>query len=401
MADTAAHLVDRVLPQVPVRQWVLTLPFALRYRMAFDARLTGEVLREFLRAVRLSLRRRARRRGVRGRLHFGAVTFIQRFGDALNLNIHFHSLVLDGVYVVEGGELPRFRPLPPPSDRELRLTAARIARRIRDLLVRRGMTEDVDPIEADPFVEDQPLMALLAGAGVRGRTATGDRAGRRPVRLGDRVDADDLAAPQPPALCCLVDGASLHAGVAVPARDRRRLERLCRYVARPPLASERLSELPDGRLLYMLKNRWRDGTTHLVLQPHELLERLAVLIPVPRANLVRYHGVLAPRSKLRSAIVPGYADEPDSKTETPEGDSPDTEARRKPRRYAWADLMRRVFELDVLECAQCGARLRILAAIHPPAATKAILECLGLPTRPPPTAPPRLLPNADDFDCAD
>ena len=60
MPDTAAHLVDRVLPEVPVRQWVLSLPFALRYRLAFDARLTGEVLNLFLRTVFTSLRRRAR-----------------------------------------------------------------------------------------------------------------------------------------------------------------------------------------------------------------------------------------------------------------------------------------------------------------------------------------------------
>jgi hypothetical protein len=93
MADTAAWLVDRVLPLVPVRQWVLTLPFALRFRMAYDARLTSDVLRIFLRAVFSSLRRRARRKGPIHRPQSGAVTFVQRFGDALNLNVHFHALV--------------------------------------------------------------------------------------------------------------------------------------------------------------------------------------------------------------------------------------------------------------------------------------------------------------------
>ncbi len=62
-------------------------------------------------------------------------------------------------------------------------------------------------------------------------------------------------------------GFSLHAGVAVPANDRRRLERLCWYVGRPPVASERLSELTDGRLLYELRHRWRDGTTHVAFEP--------------------------------------------------------------------------------------------------------------------------------------
>jgi hypothetical protein len=86
MADTAAHLVDRVLPVVPVRQWVLTLPYALLYRCAYDRALTSEVLRAFLRALFAELRRRVRRHwGVRAE-QCGAVTFIQRFGSALNLN---------------------------------------------------------------------------------------------------------------------------------------------------------------------------------------------------------------------------------------------------------------------------------------------------------------------------
>ena len=97
---------------------------------------------------------------------------------------------------------------------------------------------------------------------------------------------------------------NLHANVCVPANDRRRLERLCRYVARPPIASERLEQLSDGRLLYRLKHPWRDGTTHMVFTPMELMEKLAALVPAPRVNLVRYHGVLAPRSAWRDSVVP-------------------------------------------------------------------------------------------------
>jgi hypothetical protein len=87
-----------------------------------------------------------------------------------------------------------------------------------------------------------------------------------------------------------------HAGVCVPARDRARLEHLLRYAARPPLSNERLSLLPDGRLLYGLKRRWSDGTTHGIYAPMELMERLAALAPPPRFNVTRYFGVLAPAS---------------------------------------------------------------------------------------------------------
>ena len=98
MSDTAAHLVDHVLPQVPIRQWVLTVPHAMRFKLAFDPALTGRVLGHFVRAVSSWLRRRARRLGIKGTLKTGAVTVIQRFDSALGLNVHFHSVFFDGVY---------------------------------------------------------------------------------------------------------------------------------------------------------------------------------------------------------------------------------------------------------------------------------------------------------------
>ena len=93
MADTAALLVDRVLPHVPVRQWVLSLPIVLRYRLAFDTTLVRDVLQIFVRTVFASLRRRARRQRGSRNGKCGAVTFVQRFGGALNLNVHLHTLV--------------------------------------------------------------------------------------------------------------------------------------------------------------------------------------------------------------------------------------------------------------------------------------------------------------------
>ena len=116
MADTAAHLVDRVFPIVPVRQWVLSLPFALRYRVAYDARLMGAVLNVFIRALFGELRRRALEHlGLRSS-QCGAVTFVQRFGDALNANLHLHCLGIDGVYAASEEGRPEFHQLPAPED---------------------------------------------------------------------------------------------------------------------------------------------------------------------------------------------------------------------------------------------------------------------------------------------
>src|SRR5207248_9500066 len=95
----------------------------------------------------------------------------------------------------------------------------------------------------------------------------------------------------------------LHGAVTVGGQDRDRLEQLCRYLLRPPIAQERLALRPDGRVLVTLKTPWRDGTTHLCFEPITLLERLATLTPRPRINVVLYHGVLAPRAKWRAAAV--------------------------------------------------------------------------------------------------
>ena len=256
MADTAAHLVDRVFPEVPVRQWVLSLPYALRYRMAYDARLVSDLLRIFVREVFRSLSRRVHNPGPPGRPQCGAVTFIQRFGDALNLHVHFHMLALDGVYTVSQGTLLRFRPAAPPSHAEVARLAARIAGKVARLLERRGLGPQADPEEADPLAREQPLLAALYGASVSGRIATGPRAGRPVATVGDRVEVENIELEEEgDARCATVSGVSLHAEVCVPARDRMRLERLCRYVGRPPLALERRSLLPDGRLLYHLKRR--------------------------------------------------------------------------------------------------------------------------------------------------
>jgi hypothetical protein len=171
------------------------------------------------------------------------------------------------------------------------------------LLERRGLGPEADASDADPLRAEQPLLAALYAASVAGRVATGPRAGRGVLRRGDRIDVDDLPLFQGER-CASVAGVSLHANVAVPARDRRRLERLCRYAARPPLATERLSRMDDGRLLYRLKRRWRDGATHMVFEPLELLEKLAALVPPPRFHLVRYHGILGPCASARDRVVP-------------------------------------------------------------------------------------------------
>lgn len=375
MADTAAHLVDRVIPAVPVRQWVLSLPFALRYQVAFDGALLGKVLGIFARAVFRSLRRRAREYGIpRGQC--GAVTLIQRFGSALNLTPHFHLLAFDGVYAAEEGEVPRFYPLRPPDQSDVMVVATRVAERalLKD-------TQDRD----DEGDSDEPALASLYTASIQGRIATGPNAGKRVRTLGQspgEESSEDDNIQFGTSRCARVSGFSVHAGVGIRAHDRKGLERLCKYAARPPLATERLTQRPDGRLSYRLKTPWRNGTTHVMFEPQELMEKLAVLVPAPRLNLTRLHGVLGPAAKWRASIVPA----PPAPTSSCDCGG-EKEAKTRRRNYESASLMVRVFEMDVLVCPNCSGRLRILAALHPPDNTRRILDCLGLPTRAPPLQP--------------
>jgi len=332
----------------------------------------------------------------------GAVTFVQRFGDALNLNVHFHMLALDGVYAEDKDGRIGFHRVPPPSDAEVARVAGRIHRRVCRLLDRRGLGPQTSPEEGDTLLQDQPLLAGLYNASVSGRVFTGPRAGRRVAKVGDEVDGEDLAPPSGPR-CASISGFSVHADVCIPARDRKRLERLARYAGRPPLGTERLRLLPDGRLLYRLKHRWRDGTSHVIFEPLDLVAKLAALVPPPRANLVRYHGVLAPSAGWRGLLVPVEPEirdpqsHPGCEVRTPVIESGQEGSKRKSicrrRNYPWSLLMRRVFACDVLACDHCGGRMRVVAAIQAPDAIRRILECLGLPSRAPPMA--GALPDRD------
>jgi len=132
MSDTAAHLVDRVLPEAPMRQWVLSLPVPLRYLLAWDCELCSAVIGIFMDAVFRHLRRVAKRElGVRrlGDAHPGAVCNVQRWGGSVNVNPHLHALVTDGVFVRETDGTLRFRALPEPTKDEIAAVAWDICER--------------------------------------------------------------------------------------------------------------------------------------------------------------------------------------------------------------------------------------------------------------------------------
>ena len=205
----------------------------------------------------------------------GAVTAIQRFGSALNGNMHFHSLVLDGVYTrATPTARPIFHRLPPPTDADITTLLTQLHRRVRRLLARRGRLAQDDP-GRDPFAAQEPLFAQTVAASLQGRVALGPRAGQALRRLRSAASAQTIA-PR----CARLEGFSLHADVAVPARRRDQLDdRLADQRGRPKELV--LDSGPEfiGRAL----TQWADshGVRLRFITPGK---------PVQNAHIENFHG---------------------------------------------------------------------------------------------------------------
>jgi hypothetical protein len=253
------------------------------------------VLGVFVRALRSAYRRQAKRRGLTGG-ETGMVTSVQRFGGSLNLHVHFHTLVLDGVFVADGDGALRFHPAPAPTNDDVRRVVARVRRRLARLGIGAAAESDRD---VDPLAAESAALAGLSRAAVLGRAALGGRAGRRPLRIGADPDAPWVDRHVP--LHAHDDGFDLHAAVHVRAGDRGRLAELCRYLCRPPFGQHRLRKLGDGRIAVALQRPWADGTTHLVFTPMELLERLIPLGAAPADQLAPVPWCAGPERALASS----------------------------------------------------------------------------------------------------
>ena len=190
--------------------------------------------------------------------------------------------------------------------------------------------------------------------------------------------------PDPSALVADAHGFSLHAATRIAANDRERLEALVRYVSRPALSQGRLELRGDGKVKWILRRPWRDGTRAFVFDPLTFLERLAALVPHPREHGWTYHGCLAPASSLRDRVVPRAAPAGQS------SDACDAAARRR----TWAELLERVFAEDVLRCPRCGGRRHRVATITDPLVIRRILRHIGARHEPWPLAPARPPPQS-------
>jgi len=436
MAGSAAHLVDRVLPTTPLRQYVLAFPYELSGLAAIRPEVLAALSRIFWESLLRRYREWAKSAGYAPcTVETGAITGVHRAGASLNVHVHFHLLCLDGVYVADGDTL-RFQPAPAPTRAELESLVQRVYARVMKWLSRRGLLRSA---AAPP--SQSPAEALATAGMQRGTLLT--------VReSSDGSPHDDAGlAPPPPRVTEAVthERFNLHASVHLEAHDDLGRERLCRYLCRPAFSLARLRMRRDGNVSYRVKKASRGRVTERVMTPLEALARLAAIVPPPRYPLLRFHGVLAPRHRWRARVVPqppspakackatarevgagkNTAAEPHGASPPPAGDgravfrleaveavvtaslttsgnaeqvAPNVlslthwerivegELYAATARVDWRTLLKRTFDTELRVCARCGGRLVIRAVVTDSASVAKLLAALRRPRAPPAAA---------------
>lgn len=345
----SSRALAELLPRVPYRQWVLVVPKRLRYFVHRNPALSGELSRILADALARLYRDRS---GTNTHASPAQVHMVQRFGSKINLHVHVHAVVSDGVFVLEEGRL-KFHPAAEPSAQDVADLSRRLKRRI--------------------------LMRML-----------------RLKALPEESAREMLARPH--------GGFSINGEVRVEADDRAALERLLRYVLRPALSLQRLSYKPEQELVRYRPKKGRPGDPEVFeWKPVEFLARFARLIAPPRLHLVRYYGALGPRSGLRAAVT-GAAREGLAYQELQAGVPADgfcaviASAQGvilsvfKRAAKSWAACLRKVFEVDPIQCPFCRTEMAPVAVITDDHELHRLLANLGLPTEFPKTKPARSPP---------
>ena len=341
---------QRVIGDTPVRHLALTLPHPLRVYAAYDPSLVTDILTihidENFRRLRWAAKRKLGLESV-NEAKPASATFIQRWSSILDINLHFHTAMTDGVFFRPLGESPaQFVPLDRPSDSEIDDVAWQICRRTRDLLVRRGVWEDT-PDEARDIVVpgSSGPRVLRTVAGV----LTLDKKRRQRCRFFGTVSQHDSDEP------ISRDGAqafNLFARDRVERGDGKNLRRLLRYMLSPPFTNEQLHRADDGGIVLDLKRERIDGTDTKHFPGDSFMEKLVQLVPRPNANLIRLHGAWGSNSAMREFAVPP-PDEPEESPQNPDEETPEDY-------QAWGRVQSHIFGDDLRPCDHCGGRMKLI-----------------------------------------
>ena len=351
----SARALAEFLPLTPYRQWVLVIPKRLRYFIHREPALSGELSRLLAETLARFYRRRT---GGGATAAPAQLHMIQRFGSKVNLHVHVHAAVSDGVFELEGGRL-RFLPSPEPTQEEL----AELSRALRRRILKRMLR-----LKALPRESGEELLARVHG------------------------------------------GFSINGAVRIEAGDRPALERLLRYLLRPALSMQRLSYNAEEDWVRYRPQKGPPGDPEVFeWNPVDFLERFAKLIPPARLHLVRYYGALAPSSPLRPAVTRSARDGlayAELLAGVPAGAvGAALAAIGKAAREAlgaaarsWAACLRKVFEVQPLLCPNCAKEMVLVAAINDDGELRRLMVNLNLPPELPKTLPARSPPELLDED---
>ena len=126
-----------------------------------------------------------------------------------------------------------------------------------------------------------------------------------------------------------------------------------------------MSLLPNGQVRYELKTPYRNGTTHVIFKALDFIAKLAALIPKPRVNLTRFHGVFAPNSQYRVQVTPAKRGKR-NKSSSPNNNYHDKSESERHQAMTWMQRLKRVFNIDIKVCEHCGGKVKVIACIDDP-----------------------------------
>ena len=393
MVEASTHLVENVLPVVPYRQFVVSFPIPMRYWLQANRKLYAKIHKIIITQIHRYYMDKAKAKAIKDP-KAGSISFTQRWGSALNLNVHCHILCPDGVYTAINGK-PRFRNLGSISDDEVAALIDRIAEAVMHFLKRQGYLDKEGEIvqnpEQDDLFEHHDSLAQATACSIAGKIAFGPNAGKYVTRIGKGFGYLEEIPFAKGKRCYSVNGFSLHGNTSVNALARDRLAKLIEYIARGPLSNERLEIIADKKVKLQLKTPYRDGTTHLLFTFSEFIEKLMVLVPPPKSHLVRWGGVFAPNSPIRKEITlkPGvkkgfqFAEEEEPKVF---------------KNHGWSKMLAKAFKIDVTTCETCGGKLKKVCAVSDRDRIRRYMRHFNIDSDPPARTPARQQPIEFDFD---
>jgi hypothetical protein len=342
---------QEVLGEVPIRQYVVTIPKMLRLYFKYDRKLLGELSRclyESIKEMFLAADPSGERRTSDRRALPGMVSSVQTYGeDPSRFHPHVHSLVADGLLLPDGG----FIPIPRP-----------------------------DPVQIMLLFRHKLLKSLLAEQKISHRLI------------------DILLSWRHP-------GFSVFQGEPVAPQDHDTRQRLARYCVHAPIALDRLHyDRRSRQVVYDGKDHKgsprSDAAGSEVCAALDFLAALCTHIPDAGQQLIRYYGAWSHVRRARGRAVCAQAPQADASPQELEKDPVCGEQEARRLRSAWARLVKKVYEADPLICRRCGGRLKIIALIDSASIIERMLRHLKLwarPQRPPPDPPERSLAYDPEF----